>query len=352
MFVKIQYIIKMIKCKLLLAALFIQTLGYGQNIIYQQTNKIVEYDYGIIDTPDLNIVTETEKIKYELKVVEKSYSKTINSDFETEFEVTVDNNEYQKNWMKLAKKFRYTANGIELYSANGTLMKTIVYTPEQIADRYQKKTYIQENGYHPGLVAFPEFTDEAIAQFATQNITVQNLANGISKMIWPNKTITYNKNTYTILTEYTDNEGKKVKETRGYEPYLNNKGYLLKINKTERFTYSVKGPCITEVKLVYYGAYNIQDNGNLINRAMEKPESISIYPNPNDGVFTAAVQLHEGSSIASVQVINVLNGSSTNIDHNNQNTFLVSVPQLPAGQYVLQVITNKQVSLTTNFFKQ
>ena len=330
----------------------VQKFAIGQNIIYKQNNKIIEYNYGIIDTGDLKTITETEKIKYELKVVEKSYSKTINNAFESDFEVTIDNNEYQKNWMKLAKKFKYTANGISLYNANGSLMKNIVYTPEQIADRQQKKIYIQENGYHPGLVAFPEFTDESIAQFATQNIKVQNVSNGISKMIWPNKTITYNKNTFTILTEYTDNEGKKVKETRGYEPYLNNKGYLLKINKTERFINSVNGPCITEVMLVYYGAYDIQDNGNLISKAIKKPESISTYPNPNDGVFTAAVQLNEGSSIASVQVINVLNGTSISINHNNQNTFLVNVPQLPTGQYVLQVITNKQISLTTNFFKR
>lgn len=330
----------------------IQTFAFGQNIIYNQTNKIVEYNYGIIDTADLKIVTETEKIKHELKVVEKTYSQSINSAFETEFKVKVDNNEYKKNWMKLAKEFRYTSNNIELYDESGNLMKSIAYSPEQIIDRNKRKLFIQSNGYHPGLTAFPEFSEKAIAQLATQNIVVRNVANGITKMTLPTKTITFNKNNYTILTEYTDNDGVKTKETKGYEPYLNNKGFLLKIDKTERFLYSVNGPCITDVKLIYYNEYDIQDNGNLISKSLEKTESINIYPNPNDGIFTAAVQLNEANSIASVKVINVLNGNTINIDNNNQNTFLVNLPNIPPGQYVLQVITNNQISLTANFFKQ
>lgn len=331
---------------------FVQKFAIGQNIIYKQNNKIIEYNYGIIDTGDLKTVTETEKIKYELKVVEKTYSKTINGSFETEFEITVDNNEYQKNWMKLAKKFKYNSNSIELFDGNGNLMKSIAYSPEQIDDRNKKQIFIQNYGFHPGLTAFPEFTEQAINQFATQNIIVQNIAYGISKMILPTKTITYNKNNYTILTEYIDNDGLKTKETKGYEPYLNNKGFLLRINKTERFLYSVKGPCITDVKLIYSNEYDIQDNGNLISKSLAKPESINIYPNPNDGVFTAAVQLNEASSITSVRIINVFNGNAINIDNNNQKTFLVNLPNLATGQYVLQVITNNQTSITANFFKQ
>ena len=38
--------------------------------------------------------------------------------------------------------------------------------------------------------------------------------------------------------------------------------------------------------------------------------------------------------------------------NNNQNTFLVNLPNIPPGQYVLQVVTNNQISLTANFFKQ
>ncbi len=337
---------------IIIVAFFVQNISYGQNIIYKQTNKIIEYDYGIIDTPDLNIITETEKIKYELRVVEKSFSKTINNEFETEFEVKIENNEYQKNWMKLAQKFKYTASGMELYDINGILIKTISYSPEQITERSINKDNIHNNGYHPGLIDFPEFTEQAIAQLATQNITVQHIASGITKIILPNKTITFNKNNYSILSEYTDELGVKIKETKGYEPYLNNKGYLLKINKTERFIYSVKGPCITEVSLKYYNNYEIEDNGNLINKAIQKPETINIFPNPNDGVFTTVVQLNENSTIVSVKVINVLSGSIINIDHNGENTFLVNLPNLTTGQYVLQVITNNQTSITANFFKQ
>jgi hypothetical protein len=120
------------KIYLIVLIYFIQTFTFGQNIIYKQSNKIIEYNYGIIDTADLKAITESEKIKYELKVVEKSYLTTINNSFESQFEINIDSNEYKKNWMKLAKKFKYSSDGIQLYDINGALIKSIVYTPEQI----------------------------------------------------------------------------------------------------------------------------------------------------------------------------------------------------------------------------
>jgi hypothetical protein len=335
-----------------IAILLKHTFIYGQNPIFKQTNRIMEYNYGIIDSVGMTKMSEIEKIKYEFKYVEKSYSKTINQNFETEFEVIIDSNDYQKEWMDLTRKFKYTGNGMELYSKTGELIKTIPYTAEQITNRNSMKEYIQNNGYHPGIIGFPEFNQEVIAQFALQNITVQNLPNGVVKITNANKTTTYNKQNLTITNEYTDNEGIKNKETKGYEPYLVNKGYLLKIKKHERFVYSVNGPCITETKLAYYNDYNIQDFSNLIGKSLEKPELVTLYPNPNDGVFTATAKLNENHSITEVNIINVLTGTSVKISNNNQNTFLVNVPYLNTGQYVLQVITSNQKSLTVNFFKQ
>jgi hypothetical protein len=76
-----------------------------------------------------------------------------------------------------------------------------------------------------------------------------------------------------------------------------------------------------------------------------------MYPNPNDGVFTVAADLNNDVTITSVKVVSVQSGAVTNIDFGNQKTFLVNLPNLATGNYVLQVITSKQKSLTANFFK-
>ena len=94
------------KLAVLTATLFFHGICFGQNIIYKQTNKIQEYNYGVVDTAGMRQLSEIEKIKYELKFVEKSYSKTIFDDFNSEYEVKIDSNEYQQDWMKLARKFK------------------------------------------------------------------------------------------------------------------------------------------------------------------------------------------------------------------------------------------------------
>jgi hypothetical protein len=291
------------KLAVLTATLFFHGICFGQNIIYKQTNKIQEYNYGVVDTAGMRQLSEIEKIKYELKFVEKSYSETIFDNYDSEFEVKFDSNEYQQEWMKLARRFKYSNSGMELYDGNNIWIKTLPYSSEQIANREERKAEIQQFGFHPGLAFFPEFTPEIIAQLATQNVQVANLPNGDVRVVANGVTTLYNKYKLTIIKEYNDEEGYKFRKTLGYEPYLTNKGYLLSIDKSERFVHSVNGPCITDTKLTYYSNYTIQDPGALIDKAIIRPETLTMYPNPNDGVFTVAADLNNDVTITSVKVV-------------------------------------------------
>ena len=230
---------------LLLLILFNKNPLTAQNLLYQQTNKEIEYDYGIIDNAALNKVSEIEKIKYELKYAEKTFTKSIDQNFNTILEVTVDSNGYEKDWMNLAKKFRYDETGMLIIDKNNSIVKTIPYTTEQLNERIIRRDNIQSNGFHPGIINFPEFNSQTISQLVTQNIIVQNLSNGATKVTFKDKTTTYNKPNLTITNEWTDKSGFKNKETIGYETLADNKGYLQRIKKSERFINSVNGPCIT-----------------------------------------------------------------------------------------------------------
>jgi hypothetical protein len=252
--------------------LFFHSFLYGQNIIYKQTNKIQEFNYGVVDSFGMEKLSEIEKIKYELKTVSKSYSETIYDNFDSDFEVRIDSNDYEQDWMKLATRFKYNSAGMELYDNSNSWMRTIPYTEEQKNARLENQDDIRENGFHPGLVAFPEFTPDEIDQFRQQNILVSNLPSGEVKIVTPSMSTTYNRNNYTVMSEFIDKNGNRNRQTQGYEPYQEKGGYLLRIDKSERFVYSVNGPCITETKLVYYSDYKIQDQGGLIDKALRIPE--------------------------------------------------------------------------------
>ncbi len=339
------------KLSTLSIALLLQGVCYGQNILYKQSNKILTYDYGVVDTAGMRKLSEIEKIKYELKFTQQSYSETIDQNYESQIELKVDSNEYEQPWMKLAKRIKYSMAGTELYDDQNALIKLTSYTSDQLANRAERKDEIRDNGFHPGLISFPSFSNADIAKLDSQNVVVSNLPNGEVKVVYDGRTTIFNKYKYTVVEEYIDDDGKKNRETKGYEPYMDNKGYLLRIYKKERFVNSVNGPCITETKLCYYNNYVITDNGGLIDKAIRFPETIELYPNPNDGVFTVKVNLNNNVNITSVKVINVLTGVSIPIDYINQKTFLVNLPNLTTGQYVLQVTTSEQKALSYNFFK-
>jgi hypothetical protein len=339
------------KIYLFMSLLFTTSISYGQDIIYYQTNKIMEYEYAIIDSLAMTKISEIERIKYGLKVVEKKFSKTIDANFNSNFSITVESNGYEQSWLELAKKFNYTNTGIEIFGKDNVLMKTIPYTDEQLQAENRKALEIQSDGYHPGIKSFPVFTQDMITMLASQNVIVNNINDDITQVKFQNKTYLYNKRNYTIIREWVGDDGFINKETSGYEPYQNNMGYLIKINKLEKYVYSVNGPCITEVFLKYYSEYDIDDIGKLINKATEIKESIAIYPNPNDGVFTVVVSLANENTIVNAKIVDVITGNIKEVSNNGNNTFLVDLPNLPKGQYTFQVTTNTSV-LNSRFQKQ
>lgn len=333
------------------ASLFIHSLCFGQTTLYKQNNKIMEYQFAVADTSAIRLMTESEKIKYELKYVEKSYTRTINSNFESTIEVKIDSNDFKKDWMNLANKYRYTQTGIDMIGSDNTVTKSIPYSADELAFLSEEKAGIEASGFHPGLIAFPTFDAAAINLLSAENVFVTNLPSGEIKVQNGGSTTLYNAFKKTIVTDYTDGDGVKCKETLGYEPYGNDKGFLLKIKKLERFVVTQAGKCITETRLVYYSNYDISDKGNLVNKAMDKKDVINLYPNPNDGVFTVAASLKDDSNIASVKIIHAITGNQITVNHNNQSTFLVDMPNLTAGNYVLQIITSNQRTINTNFIK-
>ncbi|MCG9879535.1 MAG: T9SS type A sorting domain-containing protein [Bacteroidia bacterium] len=333
------------------ASLFIHSLCFGQTTLYKQNNKIMEYQFAVADSSAIRQMTESEKIKFELKYVEKSYTRTINSNYESTVEVKIDSNDFKKEWMTLAKKYRYTQSGIDMIGSDNTVSKSVPYSAEELAFIAEEKSGIEANGFHPGIIAFPTFDAATINLLSAENIMVSNLPSGEIKVQQGGSTTIYNSFKKTIVTDYTDGDGIKCKETLAYDPYGTDKGFLLKLKKLERFVTTQAGKCITETRLTYYTNYDILDNGNLVNKAMEKKDVVNLYPNPNDGVFTVAASLKDDSNVASVKIINAITGNQITVNNNNQNTFLVNMPNLTAGNYVLQIVTSNQRVINTNFIK-
>ena len=155
----------------------------------------------------------------------------------------------------------------------------------------------------------------------------------------------------TITKDWTDKEGFKNIETRGYEVYLPNKGYLLKMRKLEKFIHSINGPCITEVQIVLYKDYFIDDPTKLIDKATNTLQTINISPNPNNGLFAVAIQLGNQSTIIKTTITNLLTGESFEVNETNKEVFVVDMTQRPAGHYAIQAITSIG-NLTSHFIKQ
>lgn len=332
--------------------LFSHFLCFAQNVSYRQSHKEVEYTYGVIADNDFEKISQIEKIKYELRYTERSIVKTIDENFQTEMDITIDSNGHEQPWMNLAKRFRYTNSEIQLFDKKGNQINSIKYTDEQLRDKIEIRDNIRTYGFHPGLVSFPEFTAEMRSTLLSEGIkvTTDNEGNTIIEN-GTNEKETYNAHYLTITREWIDKDGYKNKETEGYMPYGEKKGYLLRLSKTEKFIHSVNGPCITEVTLKYYSDYKIQDNANLINKTIGNIETIVIYPNPNNGIFSVAVTLPNQSEILSSSIVNLINGNQYSVNAENSNYFVVSLPDIPSGNYVLKVKTN-QSTLSTQFFKQ
>jgi hypothetical protein len=331
--------------------LLLHFVSYGQNTLFKQKNKILEFNYGVADSGGLERMNEMEKIKYELKFVEKTFRKSIFNDYTFETEIKIDSNDYEEAWMKLPNKFKYTFNGVAIYDKQGSFLKTMPCTQEQKDDLKSEKEAIALEGYHPVIAAFPVFQANLKSTYQLEGYTYESINSSEFKISkGPSKT-TYNTSNLTIIEEYLDEDGIKNKITNGYEAMENNKGFLLKIEKHERFTNLEKGNCVTETKLRYFTNYEFEDNGNLINKTLNTDDQINLFPNPNTGVFTAAIKLKQGVSISSVKIINLRNGQVTLIDAVGKSLIEVNKPDLPSGNYTFQVTTSENKTINANFIK-
>lgn len=327
--------------------------SFSQSSLYSQSNKEIEFNYGVISDDDLPLISEIEKIKYEFRYSERTHMMSIDANYQTTLDITIDSNGYEQPWMNLAKKFHHDVNGVSYYDKQGALMNTIEYTDEQKMVNTELANYARENGYHPGLAAFPVITAEKKLNLENHGYQVTYTPDSATTTLtYPSgEKETYNAQYLTITSEWLDQDGLKNIETAGYEPYQDYKGYIQTLRKHEKFLQSENGPCITEVKLVYYSDYQIQDHAGLINKATKQYRSITVYPNPNDGIFNVLITLPDNETITGTNITNIITGEITPVNPGNRLTFNVNIQNHLPGHYVIQVITT-QTTLSTHFFKQ
>lgn len=317
---------------------------------YTQTHKEIEYNFGVIDEEDYPELNYIEKIKYELRQEERTVQQTINNYFQSTLQITIDQFEREEAWMNLTKRYVHTPNGSYLYDANDSLLYTIPYTQEEEEGMLEIANNIEEYGHHPGIIAFPSYSSVLADSFAMYGIYISNIGDTVMQIQFPDGSETvYNSVRKTIVNKWYDEEENLVVETNGYIPYAEG-GYLLQIRQTERFVQSVNGPCVTEVQIIYYKDYVIEDNLGLIDKAFGSQYAITISPNPTSGVFTVSIEIPWGEVITSTVITNLITGVSEVVNYNNDKIFTVDMTNSPDGNYVIKVFTNNRV-ITTNFIK-
>lgn len=342
--------------KILLFGLGLFRLATAQNLLYRDRYKEVEYNYAIIDSGFFEDLTETEKIKYELRYSEKIVHKRILEDYSSEQEIIYDSNGYSKDWLTLPRKVVYNDEGIHLYTSDNKVFDKITYTEEQLADRMEEKLDNEEHGYHPGLVHFPEGTALLFENLSSQGIAYENLGAGKFSVVMEGTKTTYDRNKLLITTEWTNTNGQKCKEYNGYLRMDNNKGYLHIVSKRETAVTSWNGLCLTEIALSYFTDYHIEDFVNLIGKSVQEVEQAAmmvVYPNPNNGLFTVAYHLQSGDEVMEVQILDILTGQrfGFNVIESSDGSMKIDASSISKGMYSVRLIT-KQAVFNSQFFKQ
>lgn len=301
----------------------------------------------------METISGTERIRNEFRTVERTVAKTINSNYQIVLDVTVLRNDYKQDWMNLAQRFVSDPSGITLKDADGTTIGRTDFTEEEKENNSAVEDNIRYNGYHPGMPVFPVMTPDIQSYLEAQGVAVDaNETGSVFILTYPDtRKETYNIENLTIVKEWMDDDAVRTVETNGYEPYLINKGYLQRIRKTERFVNSINGACITEVKLVYFAEYDIRDYDGLIDKTTEQTESVTVFPNPNNGLFNASVQLGTSNAITGCFVVNMMTGTRMPVNPALAHDFSVDMVSADPGNYVLQVFTDKS-TLSFHFFKQ
>ncbi|MCU0441468.1 MAG: T9SS type A sorting domain-containing protein [Bacteroidia bacterium] len=338
------------------AALLISYSASAQQLLYKETHKEVSYDYAVIDSGTFEELSETEKIKYELRYSEKSVTKKILPDNSSYSEIYFDSNGYTKDWLKLPKRIVYDNDGMHLYNIQNELMTTLTYTDIQLTDRANDKIDVGDQGYHPGFVSFPAGNQQLFTQLANAGVQYQDYGNGKFSTTVENEKTIYDKQNLLIVTERVNSLGQKCKDYEGYVLMEDGKGYLPLISKTETSVRTAKGVCLTEVKLVYYTDYKIEDPGGVFEKALIKGrpiETVNVYPNPNNGLFSAEFVLRDDSRIQQIQLVNTISGEVINIEASdlNNGVLQINAADIPAGMYTFKAITNNS-TLIRQFIKQ
>ncbi len=337
--------------KLLVGLIVCPAFMQAQTHLYEESHKEIEYNYGVIENNWIDSISEIEKIKYNFRFTEKSVSKSIDNNYHSYEEVILDTISNEQAWMNLSHKFTYSNNEMRIWGRDGVLLKTVPFTEEQIKQEEQMRFDIIDNGFHPGILMFPQLSDSFPDNFSESGITIQKLEPGVFKLQTNELTTTYNRNNLTIIKEWIDEDGIRNIETLGYAPFGENKGFLLTIEKQEKFKHSEKGICITEVTLRHFHHYQVNDIGNLMLKALQQEESISLSPNPNDGNFNLEIQLAEGNQLLGIEIVRLLNGQTIPVPmYPSQKSFQINKTELLPGQYVVRVKTANSV-LTKHFIK-
>lgn len=318
---------------------------------YEQTHHEVEMTYGVVAPESYSLLNDIEKIKYQLRYTQRTVYHLIDGNTDR-LEITIDSTNTEEPWMKLAKRFKYSDVGIDIVGRDGNTSRHIEYTEKQKDDRLEQKQRIAENGYHPGLVTFPELNEGTRKALIASGSMVEDVSPTVVKIsTGTDQVTTIDSKMLTITEEWMDEDGLKNTELRAYEPYETDKGFLLVMLKHERIRYSENGPCITEVKLKYYSQYTIQDLGRYIDKATHSEVLVSVYPNPNSGIFQISITGPASMVVQRIDLVNLVTGEVEIISNENKRSLSIDKSQLPAGNYAIRVQTNTQ-PITTSFYKQ
>jgi hypothetical protein len=339
------------KILLVSVGLFLAFTVSGQSTLFKQKNKILEYHYGVTDSIGMAQMSELEKIKYELTFMEKSYQKTILNDYSVVTEIIIDSNDFEQAWMNLPKRYKYHQDGVSMFDKQGNLLRTLALGPDEQEELKALKNNLAAEGYHPGLAYFPSYQVELKPILEQEGYHYEQKSNGNFILSKGTHQMTYSLGDLTIIEEFEDEDGKKNRITKVYEKMENDRGFLLKVEKHERYVNLEKGPCLTETKLKVFQQYSFEDVGSLQEKALLKNEKVSLFPNPNNGNFKVSINLRPGVSVQSAQIINLINGHITKVMVNNSKQIEVNQSDLPKGNYNFQIITSENKIINTSFIK-
>lgn len=342
---------KCMKYFLLMSAWLMVMVVQAQTPVLTASYREWQYDFGAIDSSVAENLSESEKIMQALKFQDRRHVFTLYSDGEWMEEVMTDSNEYEQDWMKLSKHYRYGSNGIELLDKDGKILQQFPYTEDQKDYRKERSQYIKEFGYHPGILHLPDFSLLSASQLNDKGLKLEVLPGGNQKLRSADKTISIDYALNVIKEEFVDKEGRASTFTYCYEPMESGEGLLLRLKKTEKRVNTEKGQCYIQTQIQVYKDYKIDDAQGMMRKQLQTMGYLKLYPNPNGGVFTIEALLNPGDALQSIVIIHQLSGDITNITPGNGKIVSIDKPNLTPGNYAIKAVTRQGKKLSAHFIK-